>query len=371
MNAYYFIPAIIFLGIATSYEDLKFGKIRNKWILFSVAFSFAMYLALFLGNQVNLDGVFSFLFNFAIAVVFSFALWGFKFWSAGDGKLFIAYSALIPLGIYSLPLASFFPSFNLFLNTIVPFFAYLVIKGLLRSPSAHIKKSVFNGIKSFPSILVAIFSISWVIRAIGGNFLNFDNRLFTFAIYAFSYFIINLAINFALKKLKTRAIKDIHFYLALIVLRFVIEPKGILNLDLIYPAILSAVLYALLLRTSYNIVYEKSYKNTAVSKIKKGDIIIKIKNDSRKNSILDFIKRIGVKKDSGKKSVLDFIKIEPEGVTEEDIKKIIRLRKSGKIKATVPVAETVSFAPAMFIGAILTLLFGNIVNIIYWLYYMF
>ena len=31
MLVYWFLPMVLFLGIVTSYEDLKFGKIRNSY----------------------------------------------------------------------------------------------------------------------------------------------------------------------------------------------------------------------------------------------------------------------------------------------------------------------------------------------------
>ena len=37
MLIYWFLPMILFLGIVTSYEDIKFGKIRNKWVISAYA----------------------------------------------------------------------------------------------------------------------------------------------------------------------------------------------------------------------------------------------------------------------------------------------------------------------------------------------
>ena len=47
MLIYWFLPMILLLGIVTSYEDIKFGKIRNKWIILALAYSIAANIALF------------------------------------------------------------------------------------------------------------------------------------------------------------------------------------------------------------------------------------------------------------------------------------------------------------------------------------
>ena len=42
------LPVIIILGIVTSYQDIKFGKIKNKWISLALIYSFmAMLLTIF------------------------------------------------------------------------------------------------------------------------------------------------------------------------------------------------------------------------------------------------------------------------------------------------------------------------------------
>jgi len=346
---YYFLPAIVFIGIITSYEDIRYGKIRNKWILASIFFALMVYLLLFIHNQVSGKEILFFLINFSIAILFSFALWSFKFWSAGDGKLFIAYSALIPLSIYRSSFMSFFPSFNLFVNTIFPFFIYILVKSIFKIQFRSIKKSFCKNIKSFPELLVSLFSVSWVAHLFGSKFLTLGNVPYSFVIYIGVYYIINIAIAFLLRKLKIKIIKAIHIYIALIVLRFIIEPQNVLNLNLFCSVLISAVLYSLLFRTAYDIVYEKSCKKIEISKLKKGDVVLKTKN----------------RKKTDKKTIFDFIEIKQEGIDEKDIKNISKLCKSGLQVRKVPVAETVAFAPAMFIGVIITLIFGNLVNIIY------
>jgi len=351
MIEYYFLPAIVILGIITSFEDLKFGKIRNKWIIASIIFSFVMYLFLFLGKIVEPNEIFLVSINFAISIAFSFALWNFRFWSAGDGKLFIAYSALIPLEAYKIPFVSFFPGFDLFVNTIVLFFIYLFVRSIPKIPFRKIKKSVLGSIRGLPSVLMAIFSISWLIRLVGGKIFSLNGVIYSFIIYAAAYYAVNLAVEFLIKKFRIKKIKPIHFYAALVAARLIFDFNNILNLNSLYSVILSALLYSLVLRAAYNVVYLKSYKEVEISKIKKGDVIMRMD------------------KSSSGKSLLDFIEIGPEGVSNKNLNEIKNLQKSGKLKIKkIPVAETVPFGPAMFAGAAITIAFANIGNLIYLAY---
>ena len=54
----YFLPAIIALGVITSYEDLKYGKIKNKYVISSLIYSLIVniiviiYIA-FMGGWIN------------------------------------------------------------------------------------------------------------------------------------------------------------------------------------------------------------------------------------------------------------------------------------------------------------------------------
>ena len=345
MIAYYFLPAIALLGILTSYEDIKSGKIRNRWVISAIAFAFAMYLFLFLGKQIMIGEIYLNLISFAVSAAFAFLLWNFRFWSAGDGKLFIAYSALIPASLYSGILIGFFPAFNLFVNVIVLFFIYLLAKNIVFIPLKKIRKALAENLRNFPAVLISIFSVSWIARLIGGNF-NLGSMVYSLVLYAAVYAVVNLAITKALLSLKVKKIREIHIYLALIGLRLIFDLNTVLNINFIFSVILSAVLYSFLLRTVYNIVSENTVKSIPVLRLKAGDIVCN---------------------KEGKKA--NFSTPCPEGLAAEEVKKIKAFCRKKGIKK-VPVAETVPFAPAMLAGVIITLAFGNIANLIYLLGYI-
>ncbi|MBM3245851.1 MAG: hypothetical protein FJZ13_00775 [Candidatus Omnitrophica bacterium] len=119
---------IVFIGLITSYEDIKSGKIRNKWIIIGLLFGLlisglnAAFKEMYPGIMLP---------NISIAVLVAYLLWKFGLWSAGDGKLFIAYSLLMPLLRYKEIYFNYFPAFTLLLNIFLPATLFLFSKAIL------------------------------------------------------------------------------------------------------------------------------------------------------------------------------------------------------------------------------------------------
>jgi len=68
--------------------------------------------------------------NVVIALTIAFLMWRFKAWAAGDAKLFMVYSLLIPLKYYWKSYLVYFPSFVLLINIFIPIFIYLLIRSV-------------------------------------------------------------------------------------------------------------------------------------------------------------------------------------------------------------------------------------------------
>lgn len=144
---------LFFVGAITSYEDFRFGKIRNRWIILGLCWGLGIFALLFLWRMLaspltryyyfhilqlpadssvlvvtaNLDFLLKTLWNFAISALAGFLLWRFDAWAPGDGKLFIVSSLLIPLFYYERSYFDFFPSFVLLLNIFCIFLFYLLL----------------------------------------------------------------------------------------------------------------------------------------------------------------------------------------------------------------------------------------------------
>ncbi len=167
----YFLPGIVALGIVTSYEDIRFSRIRNKWVILGIAYAVIAYgvLRLFVFAGIGFAGLLT---NFLFSIAAGFGLWYFGLWSAGDGKLFIAFSLLLPLQAYSLGYVRWIPSITLLINTYVPAVVFLIITLLFRLRLRHVRDDLrsvrvsssraLELIKSLPGLFV----IFWLMQAL-------------------------------------------------------------------------------------------------------------------------------------------------------------------------------------------------------------
>lgn len=137
-----FLPIIIFICIITSLEDLKEGKIKNKWIKLGFFWGIFIYFFFFFLSTLNIvfssffpqkvyflsySYLFKVLINSSFALILSFLLWYFRLWSAGDAKLFFVISFLLPLKYYWKSYLPWFPSFALLINIFFPAFIFFLL----------------------------------------------------------------------------------------------------------------------------------------------------------------------------------------------------------------------------------------------------
>ena len=163
---YLFLPVLIFIVLITSYQDLKYGKIKNKWIVLGLAYGFLVILFFLVWDlaaspvsrfywlkikqvaegsampvfTVSFTYLKALLINFLVSVLVGFLMWRFKAWSAGDAKLFFVFSLLLPLKYYSKTYLPLFPAFALLTNIFVPVFAFFAIKALIFCSQTFFKK---------------------------------------------------------------------------------------------------------------------------------------------------------------------------------------------------------------------------------------
>ncbi len=133
---YLFLPIFFFIGLITSYEDFRRGKIRNKWIILGVVWALSAYLFFFIwnlfgaiGGEISLYFLWKSLLNGFAALCVAYFLWRFfESWSAGDAKLFFVFSLLIPASYYQKSYLPIFPSFALLVNIFIPLLLFLLFK---------------------------------------------------------------------------------------------------------------------------------------------------------------------------------------------------------------------------------------------------
>ena len=130
---------ILTLGILSSWQDIKYGKVRNRLLksffllgifLILIAFIYSLLQNKSLLKVNDLGRIVGATF---LAIFIGFFGWKFKMWTAADAKLFIVCVFLLPPAYYDSQ--SFFSAFlglgNLLINILLVFFVYVVIESFI------------------------------------------------------------------------------------------------------------------------------------------------------------------------------------------------------------------------------------------------
>jgi len=139
------VPLVI-IGVSSTYSDLKYGKIKNKLLLYAtiyflVLYSFlGIYNFLILQQNQNIKYLLLLMINGGIAFVVSYAMWHLNLWAAGDAKLFTLYAFLIPLESYAKLYVPFFPSLILLIYTFFFAFSFFIVQMVIMLIKFGIKK---------------------------------------------------------------------------------------------------------------------------------------------------------------------------------------------------------------------------------------
>jgi len=346
---YYFVAFIMLLGIITSYEDIVKGKIRNIWILISLLSASFIYIVIALFEPTDLipkKYFIQFSINLFISIAIAIILWLGYIWSAGDAKLFIAYAALVPFTVYTHNAFSVFPSFNILINTFVPFFLFYSIK-LLPQWKKAFKKNLLSSY--FIPLVTRLFVISWISKGIILLFHLPNDYLLNLVLI---FVIYNLSIIFLKKKFTS-------IIIFLSILRLILDFRTVATLQFLF---YFSVLIAIFIIIRFPVAEHQGNifsRQVPLLKLKKGMVLEKgiyYSPKTKKYSKRD-LRFLQIHEGSKIKQVIDYV---PEGITYRDIKKIRKLFKQGKLPFNkVKVFHTYPFAPFMFLGVIITLIGGG------------
>jgi len=130
-----FTVLLILLSAVITFEDIRHGKIRNKWIIRGLLAGIALHIATIIIYSVILKSTSintAYFQNIGINTFLAFCcgvlLWKTGIWSAGDSKLFLLFSFLLPLGFYKYSYIEYFPSLNLLVNIFAVSFLAVLVK---------------------------------------------------------------------------------------------------------------------------------------------------------------------------------------------------------------------------------------------------
>ena len=324
-------------------------------------------------NGIHLPYLIEFTTNSLFSVVLGFGLWYLGIWTAGDGKLFIAYVALLPLVIYSNDYQKWVPSLTLLINIFSIALLVMLVLMLCKIKIINIKEAIFSFLKEFfqPkqwfNSLVYLFAIYWIIelilKMIGLNsnpilkigltmliFSTIKKKIGKWGPY------ITLIIS-SIRIIIDKSVYSLYFWKNILILIFA---WGFIrsflggSISKLGTEIFSKEIRVKELKPGM-VLSEVIQKK---GKIKKEDLI-----NLRNQKNIKIIKHNGdyyIKKPKSSFDLDNLIEEESEGLNKEQIS-IIRGIGIKKIK----VSQTIPFAPFIFLGVILTIIAkGNILILI-------
>ena len=337
---------ILFLGVITSYEDYKFGKIRNKWVISALLYSIVLNSFFLATGNIGWADIGQIAINSLTVLVIAFAIWQLNLWSAGDAKLFFSFSMLVPLEAYKVNDFGFFSSGSILLNTLVFAFMVFLISSLrgfrLINTKNELKKiSLENIVRMF----LVIFSLSWMLKT---AFLLFNLELpkLFFLLIPLSLLLYNKISD---KKLITGLV-------ILSILRLAFD-KEILSLSFWYKMSYAFLVIFTINLVSASFLLNTFLKNVRIKDLKQGmipaELIYKRGKTFRKIKINVLS---GANKRKGWQTLFYY---KPEGLSNSDLSSIRRFKYPFK---SILIQKTVSFAIFIFAGVLLTIVFqGNMV----------
>jgi len=345
-----FWPAILILGIITSYTDIRYGKIKNKTILFSIIYSLLAYFLLIfiLKEQTTSQYLLQTTINIISALLIGYLMWDVGLWTAGDGKLFFAFATLIPLFQYNkASYIPFFPSMNILINTFIPIFLFFFIQLMFKTSLAQKKKSIKKALnpKKLWFLFLLLFSLSWVIESLFKTFNITLNYFFTIILF----FIIIMPLLKLLPK---------HLYTAIgaiCILRIIFD-KDLFTIQTLSSIITLLLIFIFARYFLLDLGFIKFTTSVKIANLKPGmvpaEMIYNNNKKITKRKIL-FFSFFDYLKERNNNSLIDS---KTEGLTKEDVKKIKTLAKKHPDLKSFQIQQTLPFAPYLFLGTILTII---------------
>ncbi|MBU1704457.1 MAG: hypothetical protein KJ922_03765, partial [Nanoarchaeota archaeon] len=285
--------------------------------------------------------------NIILASVAAILFWLVHLWSAGDAKLFIAYTFLLPLNIFKLGYEPNFPAMAVLINVFVPLFLFYFCSIIFRQSAfktlTHLKKAFDT--KKLLTLLVSFFAVSWPLYYLG-QLTNLFSNLFVSVI---SIFLIMSALEFFLPG------KGFIGMVAISIVRLFLDSSihnSFFWQQFLYYFVGYFILRFFILGLSFGYFTREEF----IENLKPGMMTAqRIVKEKGKFLLEDaFITNIfeGLKKNKDKEEVLPI-----KSLSNEDIIFIKKHHSDGNIKEhKVKVQEFVSFALFMFIGVLITLI---------------
>jgi hypothetical protein len=361
---YFFLPGIIALGIFTSFDDIKESKIKNKYVIAALIYTILCYLFVIIYEFtfsiiykidfiLNLRYLLEVFISIIISLIFGFGLYVAGLWTEGDAKLFLAYTAIIPLTTYSFGYIRFFPSFAIIINTFLPLLIFYLIKiivTIIKEKNIHLIKKSFK-LNNIFTLILMLFNFGWIFNLINRTINIQANILSLFVQYALIIVMI-IYLKSIFKK------NFIPLLIIVAILRLIIDTT-IYNLTYLTSFTIVTIILILL-----NLIFNEMSEVLTLKKIKLIDlrkdmiIIRKTQHDKITKSNQLFLELI---KTNYQNEINNINRINEIKITKTDLIFLHKINENKNIEFNVK--QTIPFAPYIFGGVILTMLFqGSILN---------
>ncbi len=352
-----FVPMMLAVGLFSVYEDVRFGRVRNSLVVFSIAYALLMpAVLLFFPSQHNAirDALPAYALNFLFSFFLCLMLWLMRLWPAGDAKLFLACSALLPSTIFPAWKIAF-PGLILLLNIFVPYVLYYAARVLLKS-TWQMKTHAVKGLlipQRIASFALLTFAFSWV----GGKFSSFMVKHSPEFSNPVTTTLFVIALTVVVKDIYSLGLRRLCFGIMLFAILFdfgyVSTSPFIASLGI--TLLLIFFFRGFLLSLGHSILSIPVYiENLKPGMVPAENIQMDNAGEKSRKIGISAMGSLAAKSPLWGKSLIE----RPhEGLEEGTIKNIQKLHSEDKILFhTLRIYEHVPFAPFLFLGAMFTLL---------------
>lgn len=343
----FFLLEIGLLGILTTISDLKRGKIYNKTIAAAIIAGLV-----FNAMQLQFAGPAEFAANALFAFLAGFLLFAARLWSAADAKLFLAYALLLPSGFYVFGYVPLFPSMSILINAFVPAFIFLLVKLLAQTTKGEKVKSLRScfSLRNVAYLATGVFGFGWLIEAL----LAFSGIPGNFFLSLFILFALIEIVGWLVPQ------KAMAGLIALLCIgRIAMEFGEVASIAFLLNFALTVLSMLLLFYFALSLGFLKYGKKARIGELKKGDVLLEaIVGDE--NGVLSKKDIFGKGIFSAMGGIKERLAVDakPTGLSEVEIEKIRAWEKQGKFDfGSILVQKSLAFAPLLFFGVILTVVF--------------
>jgi Flp pilus assembly protein protease CpaA len=345
---------LIVFGVLTSFEDIVRCKVRNRWVLFAMAFGVVSSITIFFIQGKNWNGLLGFYLNCLTALIFGYILWFSGMWSAGDAKLFLAYAFILPPAIYRFTIIPSFSAFEILINTFLPLMAFYMCYIPFKAGFGCIKRLLLQAFSPqlVLSLGIFVFGFGWLSTFIFG-LVRFRSNMILDVVLLF------LMILFFSRYLRLRMLPT---SIVICIIRVIAEGPNAFSPVSLYRFGIVLLSFVLLRFFLLSLSYEVFSKDIPIEGVKEGMMPAEdvIKENPKRYGKLRNIQYsvIGalISKDPRRSVFLST----PDGLSNKEAAFVKRIHREGFLKdATIRIYETIPFAPFMFLGALFCAIFGT------------